>query len=59
MRVCLETPPLWQILLSWVLMVVTIYGLTRMAGKLFRVGILMHGAAPSWATLVKVLRQPD
>jgi ABC-2 type transport system permease protein len=59
MRVCLETPPLWQILLSWVLMVLTIYGLTRMAGKLFRVGILMHGAAPSWATLVKVLRQAD
>jgi len=59
MRVCMETPPLWQILLSWVLMVVTIYGLTRMAGKLFRVGILIHGAAPSWATLVKVLRQAD
>jgi len=59
MRVCLETPPIWQIVLSWVLMVVTIYGLTRVAGKLFRVGILMHGAAPSWGTLVKVLRQAD
>ncbi len=59
MRVCLETPPLWQILLSWFLMITTIYGLTRMAGKLFRVGILMHGAAPSWGTLVKVLRQAD
>jgi len=59
MRVCLETPPIWQIVLSWVLMVVTIYGLTRLSGKLFRVGILMHGAAPSWGTLVKVLRQAD
>ena len=59
MRVCLETPPLWQILLSWALMIATIYGLMCMAGKLFRVGILMHGAAPSWATLVKVLRQSD
>ena len=59
MRVCLETPPLWQIALSWVLMAATIYGLTRLAGKLFRVGILMHGAAPSWGTLVKVLRQSD
>jgi len=59
MRVCLETPPLWQIVLSWALMVVTIYGLMRLSGKLFRVGILMHGAAPSWGTLVKVLRQAD
>jgi len=59
MRVCLETPPVWQILLSWALMVATIYLLMRAAGKLFRVGILMHGAAPSWGTLVKVLRQGD
>ena len=29
------------------------------AGKLFRVGILMNGSAPSWATLIRTLRQPD
>lgn len=58
-RVILETPPLWQVVLSWVLLVGAIALFSRMAGKLFRVGILMHGAAPTWATLVKVLKQPD
>lgn len=59
MRVIMDTPPLWQIGLSWVLMAVTIVFLARTAGKLFRVGMLMHGAAPSWGTLVKTLRAPD
>ena len=56
MRVCVETPPLWQIGLSWLLMVVAILLAARAAGKLFRVGILMHGASPTWATLVRALR---
>ncbi len=59
MRVILETPPMWQIVLSWVLVGGSIIVFARAAGKLFRVGILMHGAAPTWGTLVKVLRQPD
>jgi len=56
MRVCVETPPLWQIALSWVLMIAAILLAARGAGKLFRIGILMYGESPSWGTLFKVLR---
>ncbi|MCK9996634.1 MAG: ABC transporter permease [Candidatus Krumholzibacteria bacterium] len=56
MRVCVETPPVWQIGLSWILMIGSIWLAARMAGKLFRMGILMYGASPTWATLIKVLR---
>ncbi len=56
MRVCVETPPLWQIGLSWALMIFSIWLASRMAGKLFRMGILMYGASPTWGTLIKVLR---
>ena len=56
MRVCVETPPFWQIGLSWVLMIVSILFAAKGAGKLFRMGILMYGESPTWATLVKVLR---
>ena len=56
MRVCVETPPLWQIGLSWLLMIVSIWLAARAAGKLFRIGILMYGASPTWATLIKALR---
>lgn len=56
MRVCVETPPWWQIGLSWLLMFASILLAARIAGKLFRMGILMHGEAPTWATLWRVLR---
>ncbi len=46
MRVSVSTPPLWQVGLSWALMIVSIWFSARAAGKLFRLGILMHGAAP-------------
>ncbi len=59
MRVSVQTPPLWQILLSWVLMIATILAAARVAGKLYRLGILTHGSAPSWRTVMKILRQPD
>ncbi len=56
MRVCVQTPPWWQIILSWLILLVSIWLAARAAGKLFRVGILMYGAAPTWASLVRALR---
>ncbi|MBU8870749.1 MAG: ABC transporter permease, partial [Gemmatimonadales bacterium] len=54
MRVCVETPPLWQIGLSWGLMIASIWLASRMAGKLFRLGILMYGAAPTWGSMLRM-----
>ncbi len=56
MRVAIQTPPMWQIALSWALLLVSIVIASRMAGKLFRVGILLYGASPTWGSLVRALR---
>lgn len=56
MRVCVQTPPLWQLVLSWVLLLGAILLAARMSGKLFRVGILLYGAAPTWGTLIRAIR---
>lgn len=56
MRVSVSNPPLWQVGLSWALMIVSIWFSARAAGKLFRVGILMHGAAPTWASLIRAIK---
>jgi ABC-2 type transport system permease protein len=53
MRISVLTPPFWQIALSIVLMVVTVYFLFRGAAKIFRVGILMYGKRP---TIPEILR---
>ncbi len=59
MRVCVQTPPLWQIGVSWLLLLLAIWVAARVAGKLFRLGVLMYGTAPTWASLVRALRQPS
>jgi len=56
MRISVSNPPLWQVLLSWALMVLTIWWANKAAGKLFRAGILLYGSTPTWGSLVKAMK---
>ncbi len=56
MRIAVVNPPLWQILLSMAIMVATIFGCVWVAGRIYRVGILMYGKRPSLAELGRWLR---
>ncbi len=56
MRVSVSNPPFWQVGLSWALMMVSIWFSSRAAGKLFRMGILMHGTSPTWASLIRAIK---
>lgn len=42
-RVLVSRPPVWEIALSLVLLAFTVWGVAALAGKVFRVGILMTG----------------
>jgi ABC-2 type transport system permease protein len=55
-RIMAETPPLWQILLSIVLMLLTTWGLLGLSSRIYRVGILMYGKRPTLPELRKWLR---
>lgn len=56
MRIVVSTPPFWQIVLSMLIMVTTILGALWVAGRIYRVGILMYGKRPSLAELGRWLR---
>jgi len=56
LRIVIEQPPLWQILLCLGLMLATIYGLLSLASRIYRVGILMYGKRPTWPELRRWLR---
>ncbi|RYF88508.1 MAG: ABC transporter permease [Chitinophagaceae bacterium] len=45
--------PIWQILLSMVLLVGTFIFFTWVTGKIYRTGILMYGKKPSWKEMIK------
>ena len=48
--------PIWQMALSATLLVATFFGVVALAGKIYRVGILMHGKKVTWKELYKWLR---
>jgi len=50
--------PIAQLALSMALLVVTLVGITWMASRIYRVGILMYGKRPTIAELVRWVRMP-
>ena len=56
MRVTVLTPPFWQIALSIVLMLGTIFIVMRAAAKVFRIGTLMYGKRPSVPEILRWAR---
>jgi len=55
-RIAMQEPPMWQIGLSIVLMVATIYGMIWLCGRIYRVGILMYGKKPTLPEIVKWIK---
>ena len=49
--------PTWQIALSLVLLYISVAGMAWVAGKIYRVGIFMHGKKPSFKELMSWVRQ--
>jgi ABC-2 type transport system permease protein len=50
-------PPAWQIWLTLLIGLGTVYGAIWFAAKIFKVGLLMHGRPPNIATLIRWARQ--
>jgi ABC-2 type transport system permease protein len=55
-RILVETPPAWQIGLSLVLLVGTIYVMLAICSRIYRVGILMYGKRPTLPEIVKWMK---
>ncbi len=55
-RVMVETPPMWQIILCIALMLLTTWGLLGLSSRIYRVGILMYGKRPTLPELRRWLK---
>jgi ABC-2 type transport system permease protein len=56
LRVAVQTPPAWQIALSFVLLAVATAAVVAASAKIYRVGILMYGKRPNLPELLRWLR---
>jgi ABC-2 type transport system permease protein len=52
-RIVVQTPPLWQIALSLLLLMGTVAGLTVLCARIYRIGVLIYGKR---ATLPEILK---
>jgi len=56
LRTAVSEPPPWQILLSIAIMLATTAGLAWLAGRIYRVGILMYGKKPTIPEIIRWAR---
>ena len=48
--------PLWQLITSIILLILTFLAIVWLAAKIYRVGILMYGKKPTYRELLKWLK---
>lgn len=48
--------PMWQIIVSMVILFSTFFGVVWFAAKIYRVGILMYGKKPTWKELIRWMK---
>ena len=56
LRMAAMAVPAWQLALSLVLMVASIYGMAWLASRIYRVGILMYGKRPTLPEMLRWIR---
>ncbi len=55
-RIVIQTPPLWQIALSVVLLIATIAGILVLCARIYRIGVLIYGKRPNLPEILKWLK---
>jgi len=56
LRISIQTPPVWQMILSVALLFATIFCAIWASAKVYRIGVLMYGKRPTVPELVRWLR---
>jgi ABC-2 type transport system permease protein len=56
LRIAIQTPPMWQVLLSIGLMIATTVVLAQLCARIYRVGILMYGKRPTLPEILKWIK---
>ncbi len=55
-RMTITEVPVWELVLSIMISIATIFLIFPLAGKIYRVGILMTGKKPKWGEVIKWLK---
>jgi ABC-2 type transport system permease protein len=57
LRIKVMTPPVWEIILSTLILILSIYLTIMITSKIFRIGILSYGKRPTLKELVAWIKE--
>jgi ABC-2 type transport system permease protein len=55
-RIIIQTPPLWQIAVSLILLAATVAGMMILCARIYRVGVLIYGKRPNLPEILRWLK---
>lgn len=56
-RIAMSTVPLYEIILSIAILIVSVFGVGILSAKIYRVGVLLYGTTPKIGAIIKSLRK--
>lgn len=56
-RIAMSTVPFYEILLSIVILIVSVFGVGILSAKIYRVGVLLYGTTPKIGSILKALKK--
>ena len=57
MRIALSNVPIYEIIISIALLVVSVFGIGFISAKIYRVGVLLYGTPPKIGAIIKAMRK--
>lgn len=58
-RIAMGSVPLYQILLSIGILIVSVFGTGWIAAKIYKTGVLLYGTTPKFSSIIKALKTSD
>lgn len=55
-RIIVQTPPLWQIAVSLILLIATVAGMMILCARIYRIGVLIYGKRPNLPEILRWLK---
>lgn len=55
-RIAMSTVPIYEIILSILILIISVFGIGILSAKIYRVGVLLYGTTPKISTILKAIK---
>lgn len=56
-RIAMSTVPFYEIMISIVILILSVFGIGVISAKIYRVGVLLYGTTPKFSAIIKAVRK--